>query len=120
MVATGGTSIMGIDISTLTDSTADQGKLAGYIASVSKAFDEMTNAATGLGATQTRINLQTSFVSSLMDTITTGISQLVDADMNEEFDETSGPTGQAAARRPGAKYRQPVEPEHPLALPLND
>lgn len=84
VVATGGTSIMGIDISSLTDSTADQDKLAGYIASVSKAFDEMTNAATGLGATQTRINLQTSFVSSLMDTITTGISQLVDADMNEE------------------------------------
>jgi flagellin len=84
VVTTGGTSIMDIDISTLTDSQADQDKLAGYIASVSKAFDEMTNAATGLGANQTRINLQSDFVSSLMDSITTGISQLVDADMNEE------------------------------------
>lgn len=81
---TGGTSIMNIDISTLTDSAADQAKLSGYIQSVSKAFDEMTTAATGLGANQTRINLQTDFVSSLMDSITTGISQLVDADMNEE------------------------------------
>jgi flagellin len=84
VVTTGGTSIMDIDISTLTDSQADQDKLAGYIASVSKAFDEMTNAATGLGANQTRINLQSDFVSSLMDSITTGVSQLVDADMNEE------------------------------------
>jgi flagellin len=79
-----GTSIMSIDISKLTDSAADQGILQGYIQSVSKAFDEMTTAATGLGATQTRINLQTDFVSSLMDSITTGISQLVDADMNQE------------------------------------
>lgn len=84
VVSTGGTSIMDIDISALTDSTADQAKLAGYIAGVSKAFDEMTDAATSLGATQTRINLQSDFVSSLMDSITTGISQLVDADMNEE------------------------------------
>lgn len=83
-VTTGGTSIMNIDISSLTDSTADQAKLQGYIQSVSKAFDEMTTAATGLGANQTRINLQTDFVSSLMDSIKTGISQLVDADMNEE------------------------------------
>jgi flagellin len=79
-----GTSIMNIDISTLTDSAADQAVLQGYIQSVSKAFDEMTTAATGLGATQTRINLQTDFVSSLMDSITTGVSQLVDADMNQE------------------------------------
>ena len=79
-----GTSIMSIDISKLTDSATDQGILQGYIQSVSKAFDEMTTAATGLGATQTRINLQTDFVSSLMDSITTGISQLVDADMNQE------------------------------------
>jgi flagellin len=84
VVTTGGTSIMDIDISSLTDSQADQDKLAGYIASVAKAFDEMTDAATGLGANQTRINLQSDFVSSLMDSITTGISQLVDADMNEE------------------------------------
>jgi len=84
VVSTGGTSIMDIDISSLTDSAADQAKLSGYIQSVSKAFDEMTTAATGLGANQTRINLQSDFVSSLMDSITTGVSQLVDADMNEE------------------------------------
>jgi flagellin len=81
---TGGTSIMDIDISSLTDSATDQATLQNYIQSVSRAFDEMTKAATGLGSNQTRINLQTDFVSSLMDSITTGVSQLVDADMNEE------------------------------------
>jgi flagellin len=84
IVATGGTSVMNIDISGLTDSAADQATLKGYIAGVSTAFQEMTTAATNLGSAQTRIGLQTTFVSSLMDTITTGISQLVDADMNEE------------------------------------
>jgi flagellin len=84
IVTTGGTSVMNIDISSLTDSDADQATLKGYIAGVSSAFQEMTTAATNLGSAQTRIDLQTTFVSSLMDTITTGISQLVDADMNEE------------------------------------
>ncbi|MBS0235474.1 MAG: flagellin [Proteobacteria bacterium] len=84
IVSTGGTSVMNIDISSLTDSSADQGTLNGYIAAADSAFQEMTKAATNLGSAQQRIDLQTDFVSSLMDTISTGISQLVDADMNEE------------------------------------
>jgi flagellin len=75
---------MGIDISSLGDDATGQATLKGYISAVSSAFDEMTTAATNLGSAQQRIDLQTDFVSSLMDTITTGISQLVDADMNEE------------------------------------
>ncbi|MBS0238454.1 MAG: flagellin [Proteobacteria bacterium] len=84
IVTTGGTSVMSIDISSLTDSSTDQAKLTQYIAGVDSAFQEMTTAATNLGAAQQRINLQTSFISSLRDTITTGVSQLVDADMNQE------------------------------------
>jgi len=84
IVSTGGTSVMKIDISKLGDNDTDQATLKGYISAVSSAFDEMTTAATNLGSAQQRINLQTDFVSSLMDTITTGVSQLVDADMNEE------------------------------------
>jgi flagellin len=84
IVTSGGTSILDIDISSLTDSAADQATLNGYIAGADSAFQEMTNAATSLGANQQRIDLQTDFVSSLMDSITSGISQLVDADMNEE------------------------------------
>ena len=44
----------------------------------------MAAGATALGAAKARIEIQTSFVSSLMDAIEGGISQLVDADMNEE------------------------------------
>ncbi|MBS0267477.1 MAG: flagellin [Proteobacteria bacterium] len=84
IVTTGGTSVMSIDISSLTDSSTDQATLTQYIAGVDSAFQEMTTAATNLGAAQQRINLQTSFISSLRDTITTGVSQLVDADMNQE------------------------------------
>jgi len=84
IVTTGGTSVMNIDISTLTDSATDRQTLTQYIAGVDSAFQEMTKAATNLGAAQTRISLQTSFISSLRDTITTGVSQLVDADMNQE------------------------------------
>jgi flagellin len=84
IVTTGGTSVMNIDISSLTDSSVDQAKLSAYISGADAAFQEMTTAATNLGAAQKRIDLQTSFISSLRDTITTGISQLVDADMNQE------------------------------------
>ncbi|MFA5957163.1 flagellin [Hyphomicrobium sp.] len=84
IVTTGGTSVMNINISALTDSTADQATLNSFIAGADTAFQEMTKSATSLGSAQQRIDLQTTFVSSLMDTISTGISQLVDADMNEE------------------------------------
>lgn len=84
VVTTGGTSVMNIDISSLTDSPTDQATLNGYIAGVDAAYQSMTTAATNLGSAQKRIDLQTDFVSSLMDSITTGISQLVDADMNQE------------------------------------
>jgi flagellin len=84
IVTSGGTSVMSIDISSLGDNATDQATLTSYISGVDSAFQEMTKAATNLGASQTRINLQTTFVSSLMNTITTGISQLVDANMNEE------------------------------------
>jgi flagellin len=83
-IATTGTSIASIDISSLTDSAADQATLNGYIAGADTAMQEMTTAATNLGANQQRIDLQTDFVSALKDAITSGISQLVDADMNQE------------------------------------
>ena len=44
----------------------------------------MTTSASDLGAAKTRINLQTDFVSNLMDAIDRGVGTLVDADMNEE------------------------------------
>ena len=73
-----------LDISTLTDTAADLTTIDEYISGVDAAITEMTTAATNLGAAQARVDIQKDFVSSLMDAITRGVSQLVDADMNEE------------------------------------
>jgi flagellin len=73
-----------IDISALTDAAADIQEIEDYITGVDAAIDEMTDAATTLGAAKSRIDIQQDFVKSLMDAIDRGVGQLVDADMNEE------------------------------------
>jgi flagellin len=73
-----------LDISALTDSAADIQTLEDYISGVDTAISEMTDAATTLGAAKARVGIQQEFVKSLMDAISRGIGQLVDADMNEE------------------------------------
>jgi flagellin len=84
-VTSGGTyNVLNLDISALTDAPADLQDIEDYISGVDAAISQMTDAATGLGAAKSRLNLQKDFVSSLMDAIDTGIGQLVDADMNEE------------------------------------
>ncbi|QAU45274.1 flagellin [Bradyrhizobium guangzhouense] len=80
----GGASVNTIDISTLTDSAADQTTLDGYIAQVTGAINSVASAAANLGAVKNRISTNTDFVKSLMDSVTRGIGQLVDADMNQE------------------------------------
>lgn len=73
-----------IDISSLTDSAADLTTLEDYIKGSDDAISEMTDAAADLGAGKSRIDLQKTFVSNLMDMIDRGVGQLVDADMNQE------------------------------------
>ncbi len=73
-----------LDISDLTDSTEDQTTLDDYISAVDGALTDVTTAASDLGAVKTRISMQTDFVSNLMDAVTKGVGQLVDADMNQE------------------------------------
>ena len=79
-----GTAVVDIDISALTNSAADLGTLDEYIKGADAAVKEMTSAATDLGAAKKRINLQKDFVTQLSGAIDRGVSQLVDADMNEE------------------------------------
>jgi len=69
--------VMAINVSTSADLAAD-------LTSVEDALQDMTDAATNLGAIKTRVGLQQDFVSNLMDAIDRGVGQLVDADMNEE------------------------------------
>jgi flagellin len=68
-----------IDISLATDE-----ELEDFIQAVDAALADMTTAATELGSSQKRIDLQRDFVQSLMDAIDRGVSALVDADMNAE------------------------------------
>lgn len=77
-------SVANINISALTDSAADLTTLESYISGVDKAISEMTNAATALGAAKARVGIQQDFVKNLMDAVSRGVGQLVDADMNEE------------------------------------
>ncbi|MGH1418936.1 MAG: flagellin [Hyphomicrobiaceae bacterium] len=73
-----------MDVSTLTDSTADLTILDDYISGIDTALQSITSSTASLGSVATRIEMQQDFVSALMDSIQKGISQLVDADMNEE------------------------------------
>lgn len=73
-----------IDISALTDSAADLTTLDEYISGADSAVSELTTAATDLGSVSSRMDIQSDFVSNLSDAIERGVSQLVDADLNEE------------------------------------
>jgi flagellin len=77
-------SIDNMNISALTDSVADQTALDGLIAQVVSAINTVSQSAADLGAIKNRIHNNTDFVKSLMDSVTRGIGQLVDADMNAE------------------------------------
>jgi len=83
-IAAAGTSVAALDISALTDSTADITILEAHITRADTAISEMTDAASLLGASKQRVGLQRSFVAALMDAVDRGISTLVDADMTEE------------------------------------
>src|SRR6195256_1135178 len=77
-------SVSNLDISSLTDSSADVTKLNSYISGADAAIKEMTDAASSLGAVKSRISMQTTFVKGLMDALDRGVGTLVDADMNQE------------------------------------
>ena len=82
--ATTTVSIDNMNIGALTDSVADQTTLDGLIAQVVGAINTVSQSAADLGAIKNRIHNNTDFVKSLMDSVTRGIGQLVDADMNAE------------------------------------
>ncbi|NDV85740.1 flagellin C [Aurantimonas aggregata] len=75
------TSVLDIDISA---GTVTSDEVQAYIKVVDEALSQVTTAGSDLGAVQTRIEMQTNFVSKLMDTIDKGVGTLVDADMTEE------------------------------------
>ena len=68
---------------TLTTATTDA-QVDDMIRAVDSMLTQMTDAASNLGAVNKRVSMQEDFVANLMDSITTGVGRLVDADMNEE------------------------------------
>lgn len=74
-----GSSLMLLDISAM---TVDELALA--LSATEATLQDMTDAAADLGAMNSRIDMQTSFVEDLMGSIDMGVGRLVDADMNEE------------------------------------
>jgi flagellin len=71
--------VSGIDIT-----NASAAQLQTYIDGVNSMLESVTGAASSLGAIKSRIDMQNDFVSNLMDAVDRGVSQLVDADMEEE------------------------------------
>jgi flagellin len=83
-LAVGTFTVASLNIGSLTNSATDLATLESYIKGVDAAVSEMTTAASDLGAAKKRIDMQSEFVTNLMDTIDRGVGTLVDADMNKE------------------------------------
>ena len=71
------------DFTSLTAAGMASLDLDATIANADKTLTNLQNYASTLGATQTRIGMQQTFISSMSDALTNGVSALVDADMNE-------------------------------------
>ncbi len=73
------------DVMTVTLAAANtQPDIDGFMNTVETALAGLTDAGAALGALTTRIEMQDNFASSLSDSIESGVSRLVDADMEEE------------------------------------
>ncbi len=73
------------DLMTITLAAANtQSDIDGFMTTVETALKGMTKAGAALGALTTRIDMQDSFASKISDAIDSGVSRLVDADMEEE------------------------------------
>jgi len=81
---TAGFSVSSLDISGMTS-----GQIDSAMNMVESALSAMTSAASQLGSLSSRIDLQTTFSSSLSDAITSGVGKLVDADMEQESSKLS-------------------------------
>ncbi len=79
---TGG--ILGAVMTIALSSASTQGNIDTFMTTVETALGQLTDAGAVLGSLTTRINLQDEFASKLSDAITSGVSRLVDADMEEE------------------------------------
>ncbi|MCF1503818.1 flagellin [Afifella sp. H1R] len=83
-VTTSAASAGAASVATIDISSASGTEVQNFMKVVDEALGQVTSAASSLGTVQTRIDMQTEFVKTLMSTIDTGVGALVDADMEEE------------------------------------
>jgi len=77
-----GVSILNINIDP-SGTAATSGAIQNMLLDVETAISSITTASSTLGATTTNVTNQSTFISALSDSLTNGISSLVDADMNQ-------------------------------------
>ena len=66
------------------DSSTTKGGIDNLLSDVETALKDMTSLGSKFGSISSRIDMQSNFVSSLSDSIESGVGRLVDADMEEE------------------------------------
>ncbi len=81
--AQGGTAAAATDFTALVSSDLTSANIADTLTNADKAISDLTTYASKIGATQTRVTQQNDFVKAMSEALTTGVSSLVDADMNE-------------------------------------
>ncbi len=81
--AQGGTAAAATDFTNLTSGDLSSATIADTLTNADKALADLTKYASQIGATQTRVTQQNEFVKTMAEALTSGISSLVDADMNE-------------------------------------
>ena len=79
-----GASVFSLDITSMTS-----GQISSALNMVQTALNSMTSMGSKLGSISSRIDLQTTFASSLSDSIESGVGKLVDADMEQESSKLS-------------------------------
>ncbi len=80
----GGQGILGSVMNVTLESQSSVTEIQGFLDDVEAALAGLTDSGAALGALITRIDLQDEFAATLSDAIETGVSRLVDADMEEE------------------------------------
>jgi flagellin len=71
------------DFTGLVSNDLAAGTIADTLSNADKAIADLTTYAAEIGATQSRVTSQNEFIKTMTEALTTGVSSLVDADMNE-------------------------------------
>ncbi|QCI98746.1 flagellin [Agrobacterium larrymoorei] len=76
--------LLGDVMTIMLTSESTQEDIDGFMTTVENAMSSLTDAAAAIGALQTRVDLQDTYSAKLSDAIESGVSRLIDADMEEE------------------------------------